>query len=275
MMNCVELLEGKSNRERRNIIIELLEQKGFPYKTEKYFLNRDNIIITLGEAGKEILIVTHYDAVLFSPGANDNASTIAVIFDVLEKLKVYKPENKLRFIIFGDEEFGCLGSYAYVRKHGVKNILAVYNMELVGMGDMIAVWPITKEVKAGRAVTVLENTITKLGYYFEEAGHLPGFYGDYKPFREYGCSESICITVIPTEQKDQIREFAESSVFLLPFRLFLGIKRPRFFEHYHSRKDQSKYLNESALEMTSEIIYQTVISIDKGIESSSKEKTPV
>ena len=62
-------------------------------------------------------------------------------------MRNYKPRNKLKFIIFGNEESGCIGSKAYTKQHGIKNIIAVYNMELVGMGDMVGLWPITKEVK--------------------------------------------------------------------------------------------------------------------------------
>ena len=150
LMNYVKALEGKSNSDRKDIILKILEDIGYNYKTEKYsYLGYEgvNIIINLGKGKKKILAVTHYDAVPGSPGANDNASTIAVLFDVLRRFKKYKPENQFKIIIFGDEEIGCIGSRAYIKKHGIEDIIAVYNMELVGMGDMIGIWPVTKAVQ--------------------------------------------------------------------------------------------------------------------------------
>src|SRR5215218_2715435 len=44
----------------------------------------------------------------------DNASGSATILDIAEKMKSVTPRNKLRFIWFGGEELGLLGSAFYV-----------------------------------------------------------------------------------------------------------------------------------------------------------------
>jgi len=268
MMQYVKLLEGKSDLQRKNIIIDLLNKKNYKFELEKYSFfsqDKDNIIIPIGNGKKEILVVTHYDVVSGSPGANDNASTIAVIFDILEKLKKnkYKPKNKIKLIIFGDEEKGCIGSRAYVKKHGIKNIIAVYNMELIGRGDAIGIWPVTKDVKKSKSLLNLKKTIEKLGYYYEEAGSIPIFFGDYEPFRDAGLKDSFCITVVPKKEKEAIRKFAEmpKSVAILKL-MFKLVKIPRFFQLYHSSEDKSEYLSENALRMTSDALYNAIINID-------------
>lgn len=287
MIEIVKLLEGKNDLERKNIIIDLLNKRGYNYELEEYAFfgqTKENIVISLGEGKKEILVVTHYDIVQGSPGANDNASTIAVIFDVLKKLKNYKPKNKIKFIIFGDEEKDCIGSYAYVKKHRIKNIIAVYNLELVGNGDMIGIWPVTKDVEKSIALKILRKTIKKLGYYFEETGKLPLFYGDYKPFRESGLKNSFCISVIPKKEKEEIRKFIETpkaiivpgiifqffkkfikkpKALAIPRLMYKLVKVPTFFQLYHSSEDKSKYLSESALIMTSNVLYNTITYIEQ------------
>lgn len=267
MMQYVKSLEGKNDSQRKNIIIDLLNKKNYNYKLEKYIFfgqTKDNIIIPLGKGKKEILIVTHYDVVPGSPGANDNASTIAVVFDLLERLKNYKPKNQIKFIIFGDEEKGCIGSKAYVNKHGINNILAVFNMELVGRGDVMGIWPVTKDVKNAGALVALKKAIKKLNYYFEEAGAIPSFFGDYEPFREAGLKDSFCLTVVPKEEKDAVRKISEMSKSALLFKsMFNLFKLPKFFQLYHSSEDKSKYLSEDALKMTSDVLYNTIINIDK------------
>src|SRR5258706_10568133 len=44
----------------------------------------------------------------------DNASGSATILDVAQKMKNVNPRNKLRFIWFGGEELGLLGSNYYI-----------------------------------------------------------------------------------------------------------------------------------------------------------------
>jgi aminopeptidase-like protein len=266
MIEYVKLLEGKSNIQRKNIIIDLLSKKGYKFALERYlFLGayHENIIVTIGKGKKRILIVTHYDVVDGSPGANDNASTIAVVFDLLNRLKRYKPQNTIEFVIFGDEEKGCIGSRAYVKKHGIKDIIAVYDMELVGNGDIIGIWPVTKSVRKSRALLILKKAVKKLGYYCEEAGSLPIFFADYEPFREAGLKDSFCISVVPKEEKDAIRKFAEMSKAEAMLKsMFNCITIPRFFQLYHSSEDKSKYLSERALRMTSNVLYSAITELD-------------
>lgn len=267
LMPYVKKLEGKEDIERKEITTSILSELGFDYQLEMYdYLSfvGENIIITLGKGSKQILVVTHFDVVPGSPGANDNASTIAVIFDVLTKLRNYPLKNKLKFIIFDDEELGCIGSRAYIKQHGVKNIIAVYNMELVGMGDMLGIWPVTKDVENSTALKILRDTIKKLGYSCEEAALLPMFFGDYKPFRQAGIKDAFCISALPKKERPVIRKFVETPRLIMMLKLmFKLVKIPRFFQLYHSREDKSKYLNESALQMTSDVLFNALINLDE------------
>lgn len=264
----VKKLEGKSPFGRREVILDTLTQMGFDYHLQQYqhlALKGDNIIVTIGKGRKEILVITHYDAVPGSPGANDNGASIAVVFDLLNRLKKYKPKHKFRFIIFGDEELGCIGSQAYVMKRNLKNIVAVYDMELVGIGDMIGIWPVTKDSERSVALQVLRDTIKKLGYYHEEGGRLPLFFGDYDPFRAEGIRDAFCISVIPKKEKEEIRRFVETPRLWMTFKMMFGAKMPKFFQKYHSAEDKSKYLNESAMKMTSDILYHALIELDSSL----------
>src|SRR6185312_13571767 len=55
----------------------------------------------------------HLDAI-YGAGMLDNASGSAAILDIAQKMKRVVPRNKLRFIWFGGEELGLLGSKFYV-----------------------------------------------------------------------------------------------------------------------------------------------------------------
>jgi Zn-dependent M28 family amino/carboxypeptidase len=66
-----------------------------------------------GDKNHVVVVDAHLDAI-YGAGMLDNASGSATILDVAEKMKNVQPLNKLRFIWFGGEELGLLGSAYYV-----------------------------------------------------------------------------------------------------------------------------------------------------------------
>lgn len=274
LLDYVRKLEGKTDEERRDIIINTLEKRKYKFFLEEYKTTLDqgiNIIMELGSGEKEILVTCHYDVIPGSPGANDNASAIAVVLDVYKRLKEHELNNKIKLIIFGSEEpthfsAGLIGSHEYVKKHGIENIRAVYSLELCGMGDVIGIWPVKKDTKSTLAFKNLEETLNELNIYFEYSGKIPGFYSDYKSFRDAGLKDSLCLTAVLKEEKDEIRRFVEMNAYLLTLRMMTRtLKLPKLFQHYHSPDDKSIYLTESCLRMMSDVVYNAVINLDKKI----------
>ena len=66
-----------------------------------------------GDPNKVLVVDAHLDAI-YGAGMLDNASGSATILDIAEQMKNVNPRNKLRFIWFGGEELGLLGSQFYV-----------------------------------------------------------------------------------------------------------------------------------------------------------------
>jgi Zn-dependent M28 family amino/carboxypeptidase len=66
-----------------------------------------------GDKNHVVVVDAHLDAI-YGAGMLDNASGSATILDVAEQMKNVQPLNKLRFIWFGGEELGLLGSAYYV-----------------------------------------------------------------------------------------------------------------------------------------------------------------
>jgi Zn-dependent M28 family amino/carboxypeptidase len=68
-------------------------------------------------------------------GANDNASGLAVLLDVAERLPAAKPRATVRLAFWNAEEQGLFGSAAYVRGLGQaerRRIAAYLNFDMVG-----------------------------------------------------------------------------------------------------------------------------------------------
>lgn len=77
-----------------------------------------NVVATLPGAtasgAAPLIVAAHYDTVLGSPGADDNASGLAVLLETAARLSRTARPRELRCIAFGLEEDNLLGSRAYV-----------------------------------------------------------------------------------------------------------------------------------------------------------------
>ena len=69
-----------------------------------------------GDANRVVVVGAHLDSVPRGGGIQDNGTGSATILEIAETLAAQEraPRNKLRFVWWGAEEFGLLGSRAYV-----------------------------------------------------------------------------------------------------------------------------------------------------------------
>jgi len=66
------------------------------------------------ESHAPLIVAAHYDTVSGSPGADDNASALAVLLEAARCLRSVPLSREVRFIAFSLEEEDLLGSLAYV-----------------------------------------------------------------------------------------------------------------------------------------------------------------
>ncbi len=108
MIDALEILKSKATKVR----IEL--------ETKNHIHTSHNVVVTVPgtEYPDEIIdIGAHYDSVEFSYGVWDNAAGSVTIMEMLRYFAENPPKRTLRFIWFGSEELGLLGSKAYVEKY--------------------------------------------------------------------------------------------------------------------------------------------------------------
>lgn len=83
-----------------------------------------------------ILVVgAHFDTAEGSQGADDNASGVAGMLEVMKVLSQYQFENTICFVAFDLEEEGLIGSKEFVRQfvhEDENNILGVLNLDMIG-----------------------------------------------------------------------------------------------------------------------------------------------
>jgi Zn-dependent M28 family amino/carboxypeptidase len=67
-----------------------------------------------GDPENVVMAGAHLDSVSAGPGINDNGSGSATILEVAEQMAKVEPTNKVRFVLWGAEESGLVGSEHYV-----------------------------------------------------------------------------------------------------------------------------------------------------------------
>lgn len=152
------------------------------------------------EVPDSFLVVTaHYDHLgrmgsqTYMPGANDNASGIAMMLDFAKYYSDHLPRYSILFIAFGAEEAGLIGSYFFVKE--INNFLEpekirfLINMDLMGTGEegIMAVngKVFTSEFNTLDSINSAHNYLSVVKsrgkasnsdhYFFTEAG-VPGFF---------------------------------------------------------------------------------------------------
>jgi len=88
-----------------------------------------------GDPDNVIVVGAHLDSVGTGPGINDNGSGSATTLEIAEAMRRFDPRNKVRFVWFGAEESGLLGSTHYVAslpEEERAKIAAMLNFDMVG-----------------------------------------------------------------------------------------------------------------------------------------------
>tara|TARA_B110000438_G_C15752768_1_gene623756 strand:- start:131 stop:1387 length:1257 start_codon:yes stop_codon:yes gene_type:complete len=172
-----------------------------------------------GKKKKTIIISAHYDHLgmmgeAIFPGANDNASGIAMLLSLATYYSNITPEYNMVFMAFGAEEAGILGSKYYVEHpyFSLDEIKFVINLDIMGTGDqgitVVNGVQHKKQFKKLSEINVEHNYLTKIKirgraansdhYWFSQLG-IPAFFiytmGGIKAYHDvFDRSETLPLT---------------------------------------------------------------------------------
>lgn len=94
-----------------------------------------------GGTGPAFIVGGHLDGHDIAQGAIDNASGIVAITEIARARVALRRQlsRAVRFVAFGAEELGMLGSYAYVQQHlaELDALRFVFNLDCVGTGNRV------------------------------------------------------------------------------------------------------------------------------------------
>jgi hypothetical protein len=242
------LLEGRDNAGREAALARWLEALGAPFTRHAFatFEGRgENFAVDVGEGDRVLVLAAHHDAVPGSPGANDNAASVAILLHLLDRLARGVPRGlRVRLLFPACEEMGYLGARAWVRDRPPADVVGVLSLELCGVGDALAVWDAEGRTPfLDRVCSALDGLGLRPDDDYHVVGRLPVFGSDHRAFAALGVP-AYGLTVVPRRQADALRAFVFN-----PLRSTLNalVRRPPPFDTYHTPRDSSATLDPAAL----------------------------
>jgi hypothetical protein len=168
------------------------------------------------------------------PGANDNASAVAVMMEVAEALKVspVKPRRSVLFACFGAEEQGVAGSEYFIEHPSVPldKIVGAINMDSVGAGDKLA-------ARAAKNYPKLWKIINESNQRYVHQVLRPGYFANI------------------ARPRIDASWFMWKQIPIITFKAFGGS------EIYHVPKDTLEIINAETLENVARLLFLTTLDI--------------
>ncbi len=137
-----------SNEARTAVVVAQLRAAGFDPVIETFTggngrtgeMEGRNVVVTIGDGPREILLTAHYDAVKLRDGTMshavvDNAASVVGLIEAAKILRGKALNHRIRVILFDQEELGLIGARKWIEAHGLANVAAVVNSDVAGYGD--------------------------------------------------------------------------------------------------------------------------------------------
>ncbi|GAA1024042.1 hypothetical protein Aple_093950 [Acrocarpospora pleiomorpha] len=93
-----------------------------------------------GRTDEVIMVGAHLDSVQEGPGINDNGSGSAAVLELALRMRQFQPDRAVRFVWWGAEELGLLGSKHYVEslsQQERENIGLYLNLDMIASPNSI------------------------------------------------------------------------------------------------------------------------------------------
>ncbi len=165
-----------------------------------------NVIGRLAGATPDtILVAAHHDSAGTAvPGANDDASGLAVLLEIARAVAVRPRLSTYLFISFGAEEEGLLGSKRFVQDADLSRVRAVIALELLGRGEILAGpvpeapprWAQEALLRAKRETGVSTVSTRPIWTLVPRFMNLP-FSSDHEPFLKKGIPAFLLLGTFP------------------------------------------------------------------------------
>jgi hypothetical protein len=171
-------------------------RRGVTYESQNVMAPRSADLKRKTDPTPLVIVGAHYDAVTAGAGADDNASGVAVMLEVAERMAKYKIEYDLVFVAFGAEEVGLRGSFHFVDEMSpadIERTIVMINLDSLIVGDKLYIHAGFNEKTWARDEKLRLIRLHKLPIEIQPglhpdypAGLTPDWFSDYTAFNQAG-----------------------------------------------------------------------------------------
>ncbi len=196
---------------------------------------------------------------------------MAVLLEIIKNFKNNSYNKNLRFVFFDLEERirvvgnDVNGSTNYVKQNGTKNIDCVYNLEMVGIGNSILLWPVNDILLKEKFLSILIDEIKKKEINYQiMCQSAPFFNSDHLPFLRSGFKNVVSLTTNLISDKKYIdlfnqKKWGQFFVEYFKYFFFKSGNIPYILKHYHNSDDRVEFIEEKTLQMIFDLLWSFVI----------------
>ncbi len=146
----VQAYAQPTNAARLEVLTRQLSEAGLAYEIETFAggtertgaMEGSNVVVTLGEGERDLLLVAHYDAAVLqdgslSQGLVDNAASVVSLIEAAKILKDRDLNHRVLVLLVDQEELGLIGARKWIEANGLDRVAAVVNADVGAWGDTI------------------------------------------------------------------------------------------------------------------------------------------
>jgi Zn-dependent M28 family amino/carboxypeptidase len=277
LLQSVRALAGRPNWERRDATFRMARALGLEPRLEAF--GREYNVVCPAPAGKPRLIVcAHYDRAGDAPGANDNASGVAVVLEVAHRLRGVLLHLGLEAVFFGDEETGLLGSQGHVKREGKEDLVGVYNADMVGCGDALVFSATHVKTRGQReyrplftgernVLTALKQAAEAEGWGYEVVREGPGP-GDHASFALEGVP-ALMINVAPAGEVGEYRKVLTDGAYRWWRELSAQDRSRHSMGRIHTADDTLEWVDGATLARVADVLERAVKTCDSTLAETA------
>jgi hypothetical protein len=237
-MRLVEVMVGRPNHDRRDLVMKALDAAAISYGKEKVFdqtFQGTNVVVEMGDGKNILLFSAHFDRIDEAPGANDNASCVASGVVALKELSVIKvPQGMtVRFLFSDGEEAGLKGAHHHADIQDLNNIFGMASFEMCGIGNAFGVRDVIVPAVGSPIVQALLKAGKNLKIHSATNAAVPRFGSDHLAFSKKGLS-AVGVTFSPKRDEGKLRSYVADPN---NPKWLLNFVRPMIFQTYYTSSD--------------------------------------
>jgi hypothetical protein len=148
LRDAVAAYDQPTNAERLAVLTRQLEAAGLDYEVQTFegggreAVTGSNVVVTLGEGERDLLLTAHYDSVVLpsgelADGLVDNAASTVALIEAAKALKDRDLNHRVQVIFFDQEELGLIGASRWIEANGTDRVAAVVNSDVAAFGDTL------------------------------------------------------------------------------------------------------------------------------------------